>query len=141
MVCATVFCVVALAGPGTGIAPEPPWFTLADEPGISTGNVVQVRPEPISMDDRVMLQLRVSRDTLRTSFRGQKYRSYDAQVVINCNSRKAWYLWLSYYAEPRWSGPAVGREDYTEGQAPVLFRGMPGEPYKRMISAACKVAT
>lgn len=133
--------MVALAGPAAGVAPEPPWFTLVDEPGPNTGNVIQVRPEPISMDDRVMLQLRVSRDTLRSSFRGQKYRSYDAQVVINCSSHKAWYLWLSYYAQPRWSGPVVGRENYTEGQAPVLFKDIPGESYKRMITAACKVAT
>lgn len=130
--------MVALAGPASGVAPEAQWFTLEEEPGHTTGNVIQLRPEPVSIDDRVMLQLRVSRDAQRTSFRGQKYRSYEAKVVVNCTTRNAWYLWLSYYAAPRWAGPSIAREDYTEGEAPVLFKGIPGESYKRIIAAACK---
>ena len=129
------------AGPASGVAPEAQWFTLLDEADQTPGNVIQVRPEPVSIDDRVMLQLRVSRDAQRTSFRGQIYRSYEAKVVINCSSHKAWYLWLSYYATPRWAGPTIAREDYTEGQAPVLFKDIPGESYKRMIAAACKRET
>ena len=125
------------AGPASGVAPEAQWFTLLDEADQTPGNVIQVRPEPVSIDDRVMLQLRVSRDAQRTSFRGQIYRSYEAKVVINCSSQKAWYLWLSYYPTPRWAGPPIAREDYAEGQAQVLFKDIPGELYNRRVAAAC----
>ena len=115
------------------------WLTLHGDPNDPTTDLVEVRPEPTGLDQRVVLDLRVSRDRGRTSFRGQKYRSYYAKAVVNCSTRKAWYLWLSYFAEPSWSGQTVGREEYREGEAAVLFKDVPGQPYKRMISAACRV--
>ena len=145
MVCAAFFCMVALtgvaAGAGPGAPPEIPWFTLLETPGTTTGNVVQVRPEPILIDQRILLQLRVSRDEVRTSFRGYPYRSYNAQVAINCTQQKAWYLRISYFDAPLWTGTATAREEFMEGQAPVLFKDIPGESHKRMISAACRTAT
>lgn len=86
----------------------------------------------------VILEMRVSRSETRTSFRGLKYRSYYAKVVVNCQSQNAWYLWLSYFGIPLWKGEAIGREDYVEGKAPVLLKDIPGQPYKRIINAACK---
>lgn len=132
--CAAAQGAAAQTGSATDL-----WFTLHGDPHEPTKNLIEVRPEPVGLDQRVVLDLRVSRDQMRTSFRGQKYRSYYAKAVINCHNHKAWYLWLSYYAQPQWKGETVGREDYTEGQAPVLFKDVPGEPYKRMIHAACKV--
>lgn len=85
-----------------------------------------------------MLDLRVSRNEIRTSFKGLKYRSYYAKVIVNCESRNAWYLWLSYFDLPLWKGQPIGREEYSEGKAPVLFKDIPGQPYKRLIGAACK---
>lgn len=140
MVCATVLCVIALAGSSPGAASETDWFTLVEDFDNPAGNVIQVRPEPLGIDERVLMQLRVSRDKVRTSFRGQKYRSYDAKILINCSSQEAWYLRLAYYAQPRWAGAVVAREDYIEGKAPVLFKGIPNPPHKRIISSACKVA-
>lgn len=115
------------------------WLTVHGDPNDRASNLVEVRPEPTGLDQRVVLDLRVSRDRERTSFRGQKYRSYYAKAVVNCSTQKAWYLWLSYYAEPSWSGQAVAREEYREGEAPVLFKDVPGQPYKRLIAAACRV--
>ena len=139
MICAVVLCVAANVGAGVSQASESLWLTLNGDPQEARKNLVEVRPEPVGMDQRVVLDLRVSRDQQRTSFRGQKYRSYYAKAVVNCATQKAWYLWLSYYAQPQWGGEVVGREEYVEGQAPVLFKDIPGESYKRMISAACKV--
>lgn len=115
------------------------WLTVHGDPNDRASNLVEVRPEPTGLDQRVVLDLRVSRDRVRTSFRGQKYRSYYAKAVVNCSTQKAWYLWLSYYAEPSWAGQTVGREEYREGEAPVLFKDVPGQPYKRLIAAACRV--
>lgn len=115
------------------------WLTVHGDPNDRAGNLVEVRPEPTGLDQRVVLDLRVSRDRVRTSFRGQKYRSYYAKAVVNCSTQKAWYLWLSYYGEPSWAGQTVGREEYREGEAPVLFKDVPGQPYKRLIAAACRV--
>lgn len=112
-----------------------------DEPSGSAGNMIQVRPEPLSIDNRVLMQLRVSRDKTRNSFNGRKYRSYNAKVLINCTNQTAWYLRLAYYAQPHWEGPVVSQEEYEPGKAPVLFKGIPGDHHKRMITAACKVAT
>lgn len=139
MICAVWLCVAALGGVAPSDSSSDLWFTLSGDPQEIGKNLVEVRPEPVGLDQRVMLDLRVSRDQVRTSFRGQKYRSYYAKAVINCSSQKAWYLWLSYYAQPQWKGAAIGREEYAEGEAPVLFKDVPGESYKRMISAACKV--
>lgn len=136
MICAMLLCVAAASSAGAG---EDLWFPLYGDPQETGVNLVEVKPEPLGLDQRVMLDLRVSRDRPRTSFQGQKYRSYYAKVVVHCPSQTAWYLSLSYYGLPLWKGEVVGREDYAEGKAPVLFKDVPGEPYKRMIAAACKV--
>lgn len=115
------------------------WLTLYGDPQDERKNLVQVRPEPTGFDQGVLLELRVSRDRPRTSFKGQRYRSYYAKAIVNCSSNRAWYLRLNYYAAPLWTGATVGQEEYSEDQAPVLFKDIPGEPYKRMIAAACKV--
>lgn len=115
------------------------WFPIYGDVHEADSNLVEVRPEPVGLDQRVMLDLRVSRDQVRTSFKGLKYRSYYAKVVVNCQSQNAWYLWLSYFGLPLWKGQTIGREEYVEGKAPVLFKDIPGQPYKRMINAACRV--
>lgn len=141
--------VVAMAGCALAVVSMPVsaqssnaadlWLTLHGDPNDRANDLVEVRPEPTGLDQRVVLDLRVSRDRVRTSFRGQKYRSYYAKAVVNCSTQKAWYLWLNYYGEPVWAGQTVGREEYREGEAAVLFKDVPGQPYKRMISAACRV--
>lgn len=141
--------VVAMAGCALAVVSAPVsaqssnaadlWLTLHGDPNDRANDLVEVRPEPTGLDQRVVLDLRVSRDRVRTSFRGQKYRSYYAKAVVNCSTQKAWYLWLNYYGEPVWAGQTVGREEYREGEAAVLFKDVPGQPYKRMISAACRV--
>ncbi|BEP93472.1 hypothetical protein KW843_16090 [Acidovorax sp. sif1233] len=136
MICATFLCIAAMSSPAQA---EDVWFTLHGDRQEGEKNLIEVRPEPVGLDHRVVLDLRVSRDRTRTSFKGQKYRSYYARVVVHCPSRTAWYVWLTYYGLPAWKGDAVGREEYAEGKAPVLFKDVPGEPYKGMISAACKV--
>lgn len=115
-----------------------PWFTVLGDPAEKNGELIEVLPAPTSLGERVLLDLRVSRSHQRTSFRGQKYRSYEAKISVDCTAQKAWYLWLSYHAEPQWQGPEIAKENYEEGQAPVLFKDVPGQPYKRLIKAACK---
>jgi hypothetical protein len=115
-----------------------PWFTVLGDPAEKGGELIEVLPEPTSLGDRVLLDVRVSRSHLRTSFRGQKYRSYYAKASVDCTEQKAWYLWLTYHAEPHWQGASIAKETYEEGQAPVLFKDVPGQPYKRLINAACK---
>ena len=136
MICATLLCLAA-ASPAAPAGEV--WFTLHGDPGELGGNLIQVRPEPVGVDQRVLLDLRVSRDRTRTSFNGQRYRSYYAKVAVHCATRTAWYLALSYYGLPHWQGEVLGREEHAPEKAPVLFKDVPGEPYKGMISAACRV--
>ena len=135
----SLICSTALLALTTSWAlASEPWFTLLGDPSEKTGELIEVLPEPTSLGDSVLLDLRVSRSHQRTSFRGQKYRSYYAKVTVDCTTQKAWYLWLTYHAEPLWQGPSIAKENYEEGQAPVLFKDVPGQPYKRVIQAACK---
>ncbi len=128
--------LLALAAPVAASAE--PWFAVLGDPSEKNGELIEVLPAPTPLGERVLLDLRVSRSHQRTSFRGQKYRSYVAKVSVDCTAQKAWYLWLSYHAGPQWQGPAIAKENYEEGQAPVLFKDVPGQPYKRLIQAACK---
>lgn len=135
MICATLLCVAAASSAGPT---DEVWFTLHGDPDEPAKNLVQVLPEPVGVDQRVLLDLRVSRDTVRTSFNGQRYRSYYAKVVVHCTDRTAWYLSLSYYGLPQWEGKVLSREQHAPGSAPVLLKDVPGEPYKGMIAAACR---
>ncbi len=115
------------------------WFTLTGDRDDTSKNLIEILPEPVGMDQRVLLDLRVSRDQMRTSFRGKTYRSYYAKVVVDCTVRRAWYLQLTYYALPLWVGAVTAQERYTEGEAEVLFRDMSTEWSQRVVSAACRV--
>ncbi|MFN3436493.1 MAG: surface-adhesin E family protein [Acidovorax sp.] len=137
MLCAVVVCIAAVAG-GQQAAPDA-WFTLTGDRLDTSKNLIEILPEPIGIDQRVLLDLRVSRDQQRTSFRGQKYRSYYAKVVVDCPARRAWYLHLSYYAQPIWAGDVIAKEQYKEGEAEVLFKDMPSQWAQRLVTAACKV--
>lgn len=137
MLCAVVVCVAAAAG-APQVATDG-WFTLTGDRQDTSKNLIEILPEPIGIDQRVLLDLRVSRDQQRTSFRGQKYRSYYAKVVVDCPARRAWYLQLSYYARPTWAGEVIATEQYKEGEAEVLFKDMSSQWSQRMVTAACKV--
>ena len=137
MLCAVVVCVAAAAG-APQVATDG-WFTLTGDRQDTSKNLIEILPEPIGIDQRVLLDLRVSRDQQRTSFRGQKYRSYYAKVVVDCPAQRAWYSRLSYYAQPIWTGEVIAKEQYKEGEAEVLFKDMASEWSQRMVSAACKV--
>lgn len=134
---ATALCLVP-AGVSAQQAP-PQWFTLTGDRDDTSQNLIEILPEPVGVDQRVLLDLRVSRDQMRTSFRGQKYRSYYAKVVVDCAAHRAWYLQLTYYALPLWVGAVTGQERYREGEAEVLFRDMASDWSRRMVSAACRV--
>lgn len=136
MICAIFMCIaLASSGPGD----DKPWFTLHGDPKDQGKNLIEIQPEPINVEERVLFQLRVSRDRIRTSFRGHRYRSYYAKVEVHCPSKTAWYLSLTYYVQPHWKGKIIGHEEFVEGEAPVLFKDIVGEPYKAMISSACKI--
>ncbi len=115
------------------------WFTLTGDRDDTSKNLIEILPEPVGMDQRVLLDLRVSRDQMRTSFRGKTYRSYYAKVVVDCTARRAWYLQLTYYALPLWVGAVTAQERYVEGEAEVLFRDMSTEWSQRVVTAACRV--
>lgn len=136
MLCAVVVCIAAAAG-GQQVATDG-WFTLTGDPREAGKNLIQILPEPIGIDQKVMLDLRVSRDQQRTSFGGHKYRSYYAKAVVDCPAKRAWYLRLVYYAQPSWGGDVIAKEDYKEGEAEVLFKDMSPEWSKRLVHAACR---
>jgi hypothetical protein len=136
MLCSLVACAFSFHVASSGDQRES-WFTLVGDPSDSHADLIEVRPEPMNAGRHVLLDLRVSRSHVRTSFGGHKFRSYTAKVAVNCAARQAWYLALTYHALPLWQGPPVVHESYEEGQAAVLFKDVPNQPYKRLIKAAC----
>ncbi|MFY3386701.1 surface-adhesin E family protein [Paracidovorax sp. MALMAid1276] len=120
-------------------APPPQWFTLTGDRDDTRQNLIEILPLPVEVGERVLLDLRVSRDQMRTSFLGKKYRSYYAKVVVDCATRRAWYLELTYFALPLWVGAVTSHARHREGEAEVLFRDMPSEWARRMVSSACRL--
>lgn len=137
MLRAVFLCVAALTGGEQAAANG--WFTLTGDPLEPGKNLIEILAEPIGIDQTVLLDLRVSRDQERTSFKGQKYRSYYAKVLVECPAKKAWYLRLAYYAQPAWGGDVIAKEDYKQGEFEVLFKDMATAWSQRLVNAACRV--
>lgn len=140
MLCLLTACALSFQMISSGHSQDP-WFTVVGDPAEPHADLIEVRPEPKNVGGRVLLDLRLSRSHVRSSFGGQKFRSYTARVAVNCPAREAWYLSLTYHALPLWQGAPVAHERYEEGQAAVLFKDVPHEPYKRLIKAACSTRT
>lgn len=128
LACTAVLCAAAQGAGAQTAGARDLWFTLHGDPQEPHKNLIEVRPEPVGIDQRVMLDLRVSRDQMRTSFRGQKYRSYYAKAVVNCSNAKAWYLWLSYYAQPRWAGTWWAGKSTPKARPPFCSRMCQASP-------------
>ena len=117
------------------------WFTVSGDTGQPGVDTVQVDPSALKLDGDVRtMPVRVSRAQERRNWDEVPYRSYEAQVVIDCRSRKAHYLESTFYLEPLWRGNPHMVTDYRQKPQPMLFRGMTPNPTDRIIRAACRPA-
>lgn len=118
---------------------EPTWLTVAGEPENPAADTVQVDPGSIEADeDQRTMRVRVSRSTLRTSWDGVPYRSYESSVRIDCRDHSARYLSITFYPLPRWQGASHRTVDYSKGPVRAMgFRDIVPNPNQRIVVAAC----
>ena len=98
---------------------------------------VDTKTLALKVDEKI-LNIRVNRDKLRTSWDGVSYRSYTAAVAVNYYLKNARYLSLIFYLLPLWEGLPHKTSTYSESAvSPMLFRDMDPNPTERIIKAAC----
>lgn len=119
-------------------APAEEWLTIHGFPEQTQGDLIQVNPTPVPWQDRFTIDIRTSRSTLRDGYHRHPYRSFKAVAVIDCTTRKGWYLTIRYFNQPMWQGPSSDKKEFRENEAPVAFNGIPGEPARKLVDAACK---
>lgn len=129
-------CALTLVASG---ARADDWLTVHGFRDASEDDLVEVNPTPQDEAQQLVVLLRVSRKEMRTSFKGNRYRSYLGKVAIDCGAQKGWYLANRYYQQPRWAGAVTAEETFKPGEAPVAFKDMPGEAARKIVQAACKV--
>lgn len=137
LLCATVACSAGVAH-AQGQPEADDWLTIHGFPEQVQGDLIQVSPTPVPWQDRFTIEVRASRSTLRDGYHHHPYRSFKAVAVIDCTFRKGWYLTIQYYTQPMWQGPSSDKKEFRENQAPVAFNGIPGEPSRKLIAAACR---
>jgi hypothetical protein len=118
---------------------EGAWFTVAGDARQPQAETLQVDPVAIKVEgDFKTMKVRVSRALERHNWSEVPYRSYEARVLFDCRSRRAFYLDATYFQEPMWQGKPHHVEDYMRDPKPVLFKGMEPNPTERVIRAACR---
>ena len=120
-------------------AAEPVWFVVIGDTADANADTVMVDPVPVAVSEagRTM-NIRVNRAADRRNWEGVPYRSYDARVQFDCNTRRAHYVSGAFYREPLWKGSPHQVSDYTRGPVrQMLFLDMEPNPTARIVRAAC----
>ncbi|RZI97485.1 MAG: hypothetical protein EOO54_29730 [Haliea sp.] len=115
------------------------WFTVIGDHLDPAAETVQVNPAPVSVTQhtRVML-VRTSRASLRTSWDGVPFRSYQASVEFDCTAGTARFQELTYFMQPAWTGASHRTMQYSRDNPRWMrFRDMAPNPTERIIKAAC----
>ena len=117
------------------------WFTLAGTPGDDNSDYIQIDPTSIQSDGvKRTLDLRVSRNAVRTSTDGIQFRSFEGAAEVDCSSKTARFTRSTFFPEPHFTGSPVARLTYTSEQPrPVAFRLFRNDYAPRLISAACSI--
>ena len=81
-------------------------------------------------------------DSLRASWDGVPYQSYESLVAFDCDKRTARYRTIDYFTQPLWAGKPYRTQDYSQGEPRwMLFREVEPNPNVRIINAACATAS
>ena len=122
---------------------ETHWFTIMGDKTDPMVDTIEVDPVPVSINgSHRIMQVRVSRSTLRTNWDGIAYRSYRGMVDFDCAGKTAEYQQMVYYMQPAWAGESHISTSYTKSNPrPMRFRDVKPNPVERIIKAACNSAS
>ncbi len=120
---------------------EGAWFTITGDARQPQAETLQVDPVALKTEgDFKTMKVRVNRAQQRRNWDEVPYRSYEARVLFNCRTLRAFYLEASFFEQPMWQGNPHQVADYMHDPKPVLFKGMEPNPTERVIRAACRPA-
>jgi hypothetical protein len=116
------------------------WLSIVGDPMDAAVDTVQVDPVTFNRAGALRtVRVRVNRATERKSWDGEVYRSYNAEVQIDCGARTGRYLSIEFFAQTLWQGEPHGKTLYSKSEIrPMLFRDMNPNPTQRLIRAACQ---
>lgn len=130
-------CVAAAGLPA--LAGESNWLTISGS-GTTAGETVEIAPELVSLSsDLRLITVRVNRLDERMGYDGEPYRSYQAEVRVDCVSRKAAFSRITFYQAHQWTGPSREASFAGDGMPPLRFADMQPNPKQRIIEAACSL--
>lgn len=116
------------------------WFTVTGNPSDAKADTVQVDPVALGVEGATRtMNVRVNRSVARVNWDKVPYRSYESQVVFDCQTRRAGYVQARYFTAPLWQGEPSAVVDYTGDPRPMLFRDMEPNPTQRIVRAACRI--
>ena len=113
------------------------WFTIYGYPELPGTDVIQISPVLSTWQKQVTLEVRATRKSERAGYGGVPYRSYSGMAVVDCDSRKGWFLTLAFHSEPDWHGQPSKVSNFKPDDAPMVFADIPGAPAIKVINAAC----
>jgi hypothetical protein len=135
------FVSMLLAGAGAGACAATTWFTVVGNPGDPKADTVEVDPVAITSAGGVKnMYMRVNRSKQRFNWDKLPYRSYEARIAFDCNTKKGDYMIATFYPEPLWTGLPVITTDYSRAPKPLLLLDMEPNPVERIVRAACRPA-
>lgn len=137
---ALLLALLFFGGPSGFAQAQAQWLTVVGDAMDPVVDTVQVDPVTFNRaGTQRTVRIRVSRATERTSWDGEVYRSYNAEVLIDCGVRTGRYASIEFYAQPLWQGEPHGKTHYSKKEVrPMLFRDMDPNPTQRLIRAACQ---
>lgn len=119
---------------------EREWFTVTGNPMDAGANTVQVDPVALGIAGTTRtMNVRVNRSAPRLNWDKVPYRSYESQVVFDCQAGRAGYVQARYFTQPLWQGEPNVVADYRQNPRPMLFRDMEPNPTSRIVQAACRI--
>ncbi|RZI87419.1 MAG: hypothetical protein EOP78_19160 [Variovorax sp.] len=131
-------CLGALGGSVAHAQGE--WFTVTGNPSNPAVDTVQVDPVALGTEGATKtMNVRVNRATQRLNWEKAPYRSYESQVIFDCQNRRAGYVQARFFPQPLWQGEPSVVADYTDNPRPMLFRDMEPNPVSRIVRAACRL--
>jgi len=134
------FVVLLALGGCYAASAQAQWLSLVGDATEEREDTVQVEPVTLHRAGSLRtVRIRVSRAAERKSWDGAVYRSYNAEVLIDCDARNGRYLSIEFFAQALWQGELHDKTLYSASEIrPMLFRDMNPNPTQRLIRAACQ---
>ncbi|GHC92309.1 hypothetical protein GCM10007320_42270 [Pseudorhodoferax aquiterrae] len=130
--------LLALACVAAAAWADVPWFTIVGDRNDPNADTIEMNPIALARQGAyVVMEIRVSRSTVRTSSDGVQFRSFRGEVGFDCAQGTARFLRSQFYAEPLWRAPVQELRYPSDRVRPMEFRLFEPNPRDKVVKAAC----